>query len=89
MQSLNKKFYKVSDFKRKKYNASDFDLKVYSASDFGLKKYNASDSELKNFRHFRFGKNVCIQKITFWFNLLRENDINCIFCALLKSMILY
>ena len=33
-------------------------------------------------------KKVCIQKITFWFNLLRENDIFCLFGAFLRSIIL-
>ena len=33
-------------------------------------------------------KNVCIQKITFWFFLLRENDLFCIFGAFLTSIIL-
>ena len=33
-----------------------------------------------------FEKNVCIQKITFWFFWLRENDIFCIFRVFLKSM---
>ena len=53
------------------------------------KKYNALDFELKLFPHVRFWKFVCIQKITFWFILLRENDIFRIFRAFLKSMILH
>ena len=53
------------------------------------KKYYALDFELKTFRHVRFWKNVCIQKITSSFILLRENDIFCILCAFSKSMMLY
>ena len=51
-------------------------------------KYNALDFELKVFNKSNSEKNVCIQKITFWFILLPENDIFCIFRVLLKSMIL-
>ena len=51
----------------KKYKASDFDLKVLQRVRFWIeKKYNALDFELKFFH---------IQKITYWFNLFRENDI--------------
>ena len=53
------------------------------------KNNNALDFELKIFQHFRVRKNVCNQKITFCFLLHRKNDIFCIFCAFLKSMILY
>ena len=56
---------------------------------FDWKKYNALDFEFKVFRLVRFWDNVCIQKITFVFILLRENDIFCIFCAFSKSIILY
>ena len=52
------------------------------------KKYNVLDSEFKKFGRVRFWKNVCIQKITFWFILLRENDNFCIFSAFLKGKIL-
>ena len=52
------------------------------------KKLNVLDFELKKFGRVRFWKNVCIQKITFWFFLLRENDIFCIFTAFLKGKIL-
>ena len=52
------------------------------------KTYNALDFELNVFRHIRYRKNVCIQKITFWFFLLHENDIFCIFRASLKRIIL-
>ena len=63
--------------------------KFCNASIFGLKKKNnALEFELKIFRHVTFRKNVCLQKITSWFFLLRENDIFCIFRAFLKSMIL-
>ena len=61
--------------------------KSYKTSAFGWKKYNALDFELKIFQHVRFQKIVCIQKIRLWFNLLRENDLLCIFGAFLKSMI--
>ena len=81
-------FSKASDFETKFQNASDFDLKVLQCIRFWTEKYNALDFELKNFGHVRFWKNVCIQKITYWFNLLRENDLLCIFGAFLKSMIL-
>ena len=55
------------------------------------KKYNAKDFELKNFRNVIFWKIVCIQKIMFWFFLLRENDIFYIFRAFSKiiSIILH
>ena len=36
-----------------------------------------------------FEKKFGFRKITFRFILLRENDIICCFCALLKSMILF
>ena len=50
------------------------------------KKDNALDFELKFFRHVRFWKNFRIQNAwTFWFILLRENDIFCIFGAFLKK----
>ena len=52
------------------------------------KKYNALDFDLKKFGQVGFWKKVCIQKITFWFLLFRENDLFCIFGAFLKSMIL-
>ena len=52
-------------------------------------KHYALDFESKIFRLVRFWKNVCIQKITFWFILFRENDIICIFCAFLKNTMLY
>ena len=53
------------------------------------KKHNALDFELKIFRHVRFWKIFRIQKITFWFILLRANDIICIYRGFLKSKILY
>ena len=49
------------------------------------KKYNVLDFELKKLGRFRFWINVCIQKNTFWFNLLREKDIFCIFSAFFKT----
>ena len=49
------------------------------------KKYNVLDFELKKFEGVRLWKNVCIQKITFWFILLRENDIFCIFAAFFET----
>ena len=52
------------------------------------KNHNALDFGSKVFRHVSFWKTFRIQKITFWFNLLRENDIFYIFCAFLKSMVL-
>ena len=55
---------------------------------FDWKKYNALDCELKIFQHVRFWKIVCIKKIRFWFNLLRENERICIFGAFIKRMIL-
>ena len=39
------------------------------------KMYNALNFELKPYQFARFGKIVCIQKILFWFILLRENEI--------------
>ena len=50
--------------------------------------YNALDFGSKVFRHVRFWKTFRIQKIKFWFILLRENDIFYIFCTFLKSMVL-
>ena len=52
------------------------------------RKYNVLDFELEKFGRVRFWKNICIQKITFWFFLLRENYIFCIFTAFLKGKIL-
>ena len=52
------------------------------------KKYNALDFELKFFDMLDFEKNVCIQKITFWFFLLRENGIFRNFLAFSKSKLL-
>ena len=89
--------FNLSDFEFNFSNASDFAIKISKPVRFWLniftkrqildwKKYNALDFELWNFGHFRFWKNVGIQKITFWFFLLRENDIFCIFGAFLKSI---
>ena len=36
-----------------------------------------------------FEKNFRIQKIAFWFILLRENDMFCVYRGLFESMILY
>ena len=77
-------------------NASDFEIKISKRVRFWLKnftkrqtldwkKYNSLDFELKNFGHVVFWKSVCIQKTTFWFVLLRENDIFCIFGAFSKA----
>ena len=52
------------------------------------KKYNVLDYELKKLGRVRFWINVCIQKITFWLTLFRENDIFCIFSDFLKIKIL-
>ena len=92
-------FSNLSDFEFNFSNASDFGKKNSKRVRFWFKsftkrqildwkKYNALDFELKIFGHVRFWKNVCIQKIRFWFILLRENDIFCIFGAFLKSIFL-
>ena len=51
------------------------------------KKYDAVDFELNFFRHVSFWKYVRVQKNTFWFILLRENDITRNFRAFLKSIL--
>ena len=67
-------------------NASDFDLKSFTKRQIvDWNKYNAFDFELKIFGHVNFWKSVSIQKITFWFNLLRENETFRIFGAVLKA----
>ena len=59
----------------------------YNASDIGLKeKYNALYFEKNFFSTCQILKNVCIQKITFWSFLLRENDIFCIFRSFFKKL---
>ena len=93
------KFSNASDFELKFSNESDFETKFTQRVRFWFKgfttrqildwaKYNALDFESKIFRHVKFWKNVCIQKITFSFFLLRQNDIICIFRTFLKSIIL-
>ena len=67
------------------YNASDVDSKIYNTSDFGMTKNNALDFEAEIILHSVFEKNVCNQKVTFWFVLPRENDIFCIFRAWLEA----
>ena len=95
-QISEKKFQNLPDLEFNFSNASDFETKITKRYRFWLKsftkrqildwkKYNALDFELKNFGHVNFWKNVCIQKTTFWFVLLCENDIFCIFGAFLKA----
>ena len=95
-QILENKFQNLSDLEFNFSNASYFERKISKRYNFWLqsftkrqildwKKYNALDFELKDFGHVFFWKNVCIQKTTFWFVLLRENDIFCIFGAFLKA----
>ena len=84
----NKKFYNVSDLKREEKQRIIFWFEIFTTRQImDWQKYTALGFELQFFRHVRFWKNVCIQKITFWFFLLRENDISCIFHPFLKSMI--
>ena len=72
--------------KSKFQNASDFDLKSFTKRQIlDWKKYNALDFELKNFGYVIFWKSVSIQKITFWFILLRESETFRIFGAFLKA----
>ena len=67
-------------------NASDFDSKSFTKRQIvDWKKYNAVDFELKIFGNVIFWKSVSIQKITFWFNLLRENETFRIFGAFLEA----
>ena len=87
-QILNNKIYKVSNFFTKN-NASDFDLNVLKRVRFWIEKNNALVFQLNIFRHARFWKIVCIQKITFWFFLIRQNDIFFFPRAFLKSIILF
>ena len=78
------------------HNLSDLELKKNTtrenlnwifciASDFDMKFNNAIDLGMENFRDVRLQKKFCIQKITFWSFLLRENDILCIFCFLIEK----
>ena len=93
---FGKKFSNLSIFQLKLSYASIFKTNISQRVRFWFKgftmrqildwkKYNTLDFELKIFRHVRFWKNVCIQKITFWFFLLRENEIFCIFRAFFKK----
>ena len=76
-QILKQKFHNVSDFNLEKGDASDFKLKTIQRVRFGIENFSTCQT-LK--------KKVCIQKFTFWFFLLRKNDIYGIFCAFLKSI---
>ena len=57
-------------------------------SDFELNFSKGSDFEFNFFRHVRFWKKVCIQKITFWLILLCENEIFGFFLLFLKACFL-
>ena len=90
-QISQKKFLNLSDFEFNFSNASDFEKKIFKTHQIWIKSFtkrqildwkkdNALDFELKNFQDHRFWKTVCAQKITFWFNLLRENDLFYFWC---------
>ena len=88
-QILEKKFWNLSGFELKFSQRVRFWFEVFTKRQIlDWKKYNALEFELKLFRLVRFWKMFAPKKITFWFFLLRENDIFCIFRAFLKSMIL-
>ena len=79
-------FYYVSDFELKKIQRVRFWFKNFTTPRIlDWKKYNALDFELKFFRPLRFWTIVCIRKITFWFILLRDNDIFCICSCFFKK----
>ena len=78
----------MSDFKIKKKQRVRFWFKSFTTRQILDWKKNALDFEFNIFPHVRLWKTSRIQKITYWFTLLRENDIFYIFCAVLKSMVL-
>ena len=90
--SFNKNFFVLSDFELNFSQRVGFWFEVsttrQSLKILNWKKYNALVFEIKIFRQVTFWKKFASKKITFWFFLLRENDLFCIFRAFLKSMIL-
>ena len=82
-------FFQRGRFWKKNSKRVRFRLKSFTKRKvLDRKKNNVLDFELKKIGRVRFWKIVCIRKITFWFILLCENDIFCIFSALLKGKIL-
>ena len=80
MSDLEFNFSNASDFEKKNSKRVRFWLKSFTKRQvLDSKNYDPLDFALKNFGHVRFWKIVCIQKIVFWFNLIRENDLFCIF----------
>ena len=95
-QILNKKFYNVSDFKIKKYKASDLYTKVSKRVRFWYQKFKKLQILdwkkiprvrfwIRNFSTCQILKKCLHSKITFWFILLRQNDIFYYFGVLLKA----
>ena len=84
--SLNQNLHNLSDFEWKKITTREnLNWNFCNASDFDIKFNIGIDLEMENFRDVWLRKITCIQKITFWFFLLCENDILCIFCFVLKK----
>ena len=84
-------------FELNKCNALDFKLNVFDMSAFEfeeiqsfgvLTEKNTLDFENIVFVISEFEERVRFQKITFWFVFFCENDIFCIFLALLRCVIL-
>ena len=85
-QISEQKFWNLSDFELKFSQRVRFWFEVFATPQIlDWQKYNALDFELEVFRDVRFWKMFASKKITFWFFLLRENDIFCIFRAFFKK----